>query len=121
MPLVSCAKCNQHHLLSDKTCPHCNTVLPTVRSSSIALLLGLTLGACGGVDKDTAGDTAGDTAVVVEPDMATLYGVEESIDEDGDGFFDYEDCNDQDSNVYPGAPETAGDGVDSNCNGEDDT
>lgn len=30
------------------------------------------------------------------------------------------DCNDDDPAVHPGAIETAGDGVDSNCNGEDD-
>ncbi|MBM4362856.1 MAG: putative metal-binding motif-containing protein [Deltaproteobacteria bacterium] len=31
------------------------------------------------------------------------------------------DCNDANASVYPGAPETCGDGVDSNCNGNDCT
>ncbi len=30
------------------------------------------------------------------------------------------DCNDADADIYPGAPETEGDGIDSDCNGEDD-
>ena len=31
------------------------------------------------------------------------------------------DCNDNDNTIFSGAPETAADGVDSNCNGQDDT
>ena len=30
------------------------------------------------------------------------------------------DCDDTDASVYPGAPETPGDGIDHNCNGLDD-
>ena len=30
------------------------------------------------------------------------------------------DCDDQDASIHPNAPETAGDGIDSNCNGNDD-
>ena len=50
-------------------------------------------------------------------------------DADGDGFGDNNaqspvvpgsDCKDDDANVYPNAPETANDGVDSNCDGQDD-
>jgi Putative metal-binding motif len=31
------------------------------------------------------------------------------------------DCNNANASVYPGAPEIAGDGIDSNCNGNDNT
>ena len=45
----------------------------------------------------------------------------EAVDEDGDGFSPPSDCDDNDENVYPGAPgEMAGDGIDTNCNGQDD-
>ncbi len=35
-------------------------------------------------------------------------------DEDGDGYYSYEDCNDQDPNINPSMPETC-DGLDNNC------
>ena len=40
-------------------------------------------------------------------------------DEDGDGFDEREDCDDRDAAAYPGAPETADDGVDQDCDGLD--
>ena len=43
------------------------------------------------------------------------------VDNDNDGFFATNDCDDNDHSIYPGAPETAGDGVDSNCNDDDNT
>ncbi|MCB9744285.1 MAG: putative metal-binding motif-containing protein [Alphaproteobacteria bacterium] len=43
------------------------------------------------------------------------------VDRDGDGFGVSEDCDDQDAAVHPDAEETPGDGVDSNCDGDDDT
>ena len=40
------------------------------------------------------------------------------VDADGDGYYTGDDC---DSSRYPGAHENTSDGVDSNCDGEDDT
>jgi hypothetical protein len=40
-------------------------------------------------------------------------------DDDGDGFYNTQDCVTSDPMSYPGAPELA-DGVDNNCNGKTD-
>jgi len=47
-------------------------------------------------------------------------GGEERIDEDEDGVFSDEDCDDSDAAVAPGAPDSWYDGVDSDCGGDDD-
>ncbi len=43
-------------------------------------------------------------------------------DNDQDGYSPRQgDCDDGDASINPGATETVNDGVDSNCDGEDDT
>ena len=42
----------------------------------------------------------------------------ETWDEDGDGYGSQDDCDPGDPTVYPGAPETCDDGIDSDCAGD---
>ena len=106
--LILCAKCGEHHVVGEA----CHAT-PTRAVSTIALatLLGLT--ACK-EDKQLA------------PETSALYGVDvvdtAYLDGDGDGFTPEDgDCDDDNPEVHPEATETPGDGIDSNCDGEDDT
>ena len=184
MTLRICPSCSHHFLVKEQSCPHCSNAVEAISrrrpvSVATALLLGLSLTACGDkedtVEKDDTAtpdspaevsDEPVDTGIVDTGGFAPEYGVE-IVDEDQDGWGlgegdcdDQEanthpysaenepnaeecmtdadgdgygsdrpangaaagtDCNDSDPAVSPAANEVAGDGVDSNCNGEDDT
>ncbi len=83
----------------------------------LSLLLPLVLLACGG-----------DVGIVVPKEGATETdsgadggedGGAEPVDLDGDGHVAEDDCDDTNSDIFPGAPEVADDGIDQDCDGVD--
>lgn len=99
-----CPDCGTPSMTS--RCAHCGAELSSSALGGRAVLLGLGL-------------ALGSTACISEAD----YGTPDTgfMDADGDGYGMTEDCDDDDAARHPDAEETAGDGVDSNCDGQDDT
>ena len=94
--------------------------LPAVAA---AALLGLVTTGCGDKESDTGAETTDteDTSY----STAALYGSPntgyyDDMDEDGWSAADG-DCDDSDASIHPEAKEIPGDGIDSNCNNDDDT
>ena len=90
-----------------------------MKNGILGLVLCASLGGCaddktsngGGESQDTGNAEQGDSAEEVDPSTYT--------DTDGDGYVDYDDCADDDPDIYPGAPEIPYDDIDQDCTGVD--
>lgn len=119
--LAPCPSCGCHIFMGSTECPHCLARFDSAGSTAglgpMALILGLSLALPG-----------------CTTNMAMKYGpapydtADTLIDENGDGYQPSEtidpaqrDCDDTNAEIHPGAKETPGDSVDSNCDGADDT
>jgi hypothetical protein len=120
--LLDCRSCSGFVPPGVAACPCCGAAVaqkasPAVTSLRAALglaasgLMAVTLMACYGL-----------------PNLPSCSD-SDKVDADGDGFFvpkpeascdvDAFDCDDNDPSRHPGAPDSVGDGIDQNCDGED--
>lgn len=105
--MAPCTHCGTLH--HEGPCPHCGATTVLRRGASTAVVvLGLLVSGCDAGTDDSAGT------------VQALYGVTVT-DTDGDGYTEPEDCLEGDDTVHPGAEEVPDDGIDSNCDGDDNT
>ena len=109
--MKQCQSCGELLIAEEAHCPHCsastqhNRLELSPKVLSMAVLLGL--------------GTAGCADGKIDTDISAEYGVP-MVDYDGDGYFEFDDCNEDDANINPGAEEIWYDGVDQNCDGMND-
>lgn len=81
----------------------------------------------GFISSEDGGEDCDDTDETVNPDAEEVAdGIDndcdgniDEVDADEDGFDEFEDCDDLDASINPDAEEIDDDGIDSNCDGED--
>jgi hypothetical protein len=112
-----CPSCDRHIRTTEKECPHCGNDLRSAlikwRNAAAAGAASMVLAACyggaGTYDSGELYDSVDDTSL---------------IDNDSDGHFASEDCNDEDASINPDADEVCDDEVDNDCDdlidGDDD-
>jgi hypothetical protein len=114
--MLSCTACSSFVPATRSVCPACGTA---VTHSTAAKVVGGVLTLAGGsLFAMTLTACYGSVAEPYYPDAST-GDAPGCTDMDDDGFCGELDCDETDAAIYVGAPETAGDGIDSDCGGTD--
>lgn len=110
MSLLPCPRCATPLLPNTMGCTSCGAPIDEgaeVRPLTM-MIMGLSLAGCPVYD--------------IQPEYGIAISDTGFTDNDGDGFSPRDgDCNDNSPTIHPEAEEIPEDGVDANCNGEDDT
>lgn len=80
----------------------------------------LLLAACDPVAADKTASTEDGVLDTTDSGFAPDGDTGDLVDQDGDGFWSDEDCDDTDASISPELDEVCGDGIDNDCSGEAD-
>lgn len=115
-----------------RSCPACAGLVPQGRTTCLHCDAPLAPPAWRWLRRVLGAATAGVATVTLMACYGGPVQIDDCVDEDHDGWYPscydqpcdprqdpYCDCNDANANIHPGAPDPLGDGLDSDCSGED--
>lgn len=115
--MFTCSACSSFVPAKEAACPACGAKF--ARSATTKVVSGVLALAGGSVFAMTLTACYGAIAEPIYDDTGTRGDTPACTDEDLDSYCTPDDCDDTDAAVNPGATDTAGDEVDSDCGGTD--
>jgi hypothetical protein len=118
MDMLNCSGCEGFVPARAPRCPHCDVTIDR-RPSTLRKLLNVAGGGAVAVTLMACYGGGYHQQPMPPPNTSNAPTcTDASKDIDGDGYCEA-DCDEMNKAIHPGAPDTAGDGIDQNCDGTD--
>jgi len=115
--MFTCSACSSFVPAKQSACPACRAQF--TRSTTTKVVSGVLALAGGSVFAMTLTACYGSINEPIYDDTGASGDTSACTDDDADGYCTPDDCDDTNAAIFTGAPDMAGDGIDSDCGGTD--